>query len=186
MQNFIFPIIRTCHKSIAFFRLLRSRPLAAKCVLLSLLTFLLMPTHPLRGKDGHWLELIDRVEGREVNRKIGIYSVLKLYGKHLNEDLAWAITEIVHEESKKHSLDPMLILAVITVESQFQHAAVSTKGARGLMQIRPLVADVLAKEIELARWDGIESLNDPALNIRIGAFYLSQLQNRFKACFGCL
>lgn len=180
MQSFILPVIATCHKSITSFWLLGNRSSAAKCALLSLLTFLLMPTHPFRGKDGHWLELVDRVEGREINRKMGIYSVLKLHGENIKEDSVWAITESIHEESEKYSLDPMLILAVITVESRFQHTAVSAKGARGLMQIRPLVAAALAKEIELARWDGIESLNDPVLNIRIGAFYLSRLQQRFK------
>jgi soluble lytic murein transglycosylase-like protein len=180
MRNLVSWVIERCRKSDMLFRPLRDRPLAIKSALAALLLFLLVPTHPLRGENGHWLERVDRVEGRKLNTIIGIYSVLKSQRKDLNEDTAWAIARAIHQESERHSFDPMLILAVITVESRFQNAAVSAIGARGLMQIRPAVAQALAEETNLGGWEGIESLADPVTNIKIGALYLSQLKKRFK------
>lgn len=180
MQDHIWLALRRCHQSIVLFRPLGDGPLSPKRVLLCLLLFLLIPTHPLQGKAAHWLELIDRVEGGKINRIIGIYSVLKSHGTAFSEETAWAVAETIHQEGERYSLDPMLILAVIKVESCFQHAAVSAKGARGLMQIRPLVAQALAEEIAFGDWDGAESLDDPHVNIRIGVLYLSRLKERFK------
>ena len=39
---------------------------------------------------------------------------------------------------------PLLILAIIDVESDFEEAAISNKGARGLMQIKPSTLHFLA------------------------------------------
>ncbi len=43
----------------------------------------------------------------------------------------------VHHESLRAGLDPQLVLAVIHVESAFRKYAISTAGARGLMQVMP-------------------------------------------------
>lgn len=43
----------------------------------------------------------------------------------------------IHQQAKRNDLDPQLVLAVIHVESRFQHFAISSSGARGLMQIMP-------------------------------------------------
>ncbi|MGI9306731.1 MAG: lytic transglycosylase domain-containing protein [Gammaproteobacteria bacterium] len=43
----------------------------------------------------------------------------------------------VHYESTRAGLDPQLVLAVIHVESAFRKYAISTAGARGLMQVMP-------------------------------------------------
>ncbi|MBI2359194.1 MAG: lytic transglycosylase domain-containing protein [Deltaproteobacteria bacterium] len=98
---------------------------------------------------------------------------------------AWAISETIRTESHKYSLDPLLVLAVIEVESRFQLAAVSERGARGLMQIRPLVATALADQVDLGvdfadREIHPEALDDPIINIKLGAFYLQYLHKRFR------
>ncbi|MGH7773032.1 MAG: lytic transglycosylase domain-containing protein [Candidatus Binatia bacterium] len=98
----------------------------------------------------------------------------------LSEGLAWGIAETISGESEKHSLDPMLVLALINVESRFHQTAVSTEGARGLMQIRPLVANALAEEVELEGWEGEKSLDDPITNIKLGVFYLGYLKKSFR------
>ena len=44
---------------------------------------------------------------------------------------------IIQYEASRAGLDPQLILALITVESKFNKYAVSSKGARGMMQVMP-------------------------------------------------
>ncbi len=119
-------------------------------------------------------------DGEHFDEISRIYSVLRTHKKDLDHIVAWTIAKTIHEESKKYSLDPMLVLAVIKVESSFQHLAVSPVGARGLMQIRPFVANAIAPEVDINPWHGIDSLDDPVLNIKIGVFYLSRLKLRFR------
>jgi soluble lytic murein transglycosylase len=105
--------------------------------------------------------------------------VLKSHGADLGDGAAWRVAVTIASESRKYSLDPELILAVIRVESGFRRRAVSSAGARGFMQIRPFVADALAEEVGLKQWSGPESLDDPVTNIKLGVFYLAYLNQRF-------
>src|SRR4051812_48282744 len=54
-------------------------------------------------------------------------------GLTLRRQLGLAIAQ----ESQKAGFDPLLILAIINVESEFDADALSNKGAQGLMQIKP-------------------------------------------------
>lgn len=47
------------------------------------------------------------------------------------------ILRLVHFEAERTQLDPELVLAVIQVESNFDRFAISSAGARGLMQVMP-------------------------------------------------
>ena len=47
------------------------------------------------------------------------------------------LLRLVHREATATGLDPQLVLALISVESDFDRFAVSKSGARGLMQIMP-------------------------------------------------
>ena len=47
------------------------------------------------------------------------------------------ILKMVHYEATRAGLDPELVLALINVESNFDRYAISSAGARGLMQIMP-------------------------------------------------
>lgn len=64
----------------------------------------------------------------------------------------------------RHSLDPLLILAVIGVESSFNPLAESVKGAKGLMQIIPRFHTPL-----LAKAGGENAVLEPEVNIHAGA-----------------
>jgi soluble lytic murein transglycosylase-like protein len=82
----------------------------------------------------------------------------------LHEDLARAI--LVEAESSR--LDPLLVLAVIQVESGFDPTAVSAAGAVGLMQLLPATLQREAGELGLGDSDPL----DPVANVRAGVRYL--------------
>lgn len=71
--------------------------------------------------------------------------------------------------SSRHSVDPALVKAVIMVESGYDPKAVSEKGATGLMQLMPAIADDL----------GVKDLFDPAHNVNGGVKHLSDLLDQF-------
>lgn len=52
---------------------------------------------------------------------------------------------IVHREARRANLKPELVLAVIQVESAFQQYAISSAGARGLMQVMPFWKDEIGR-----------------------------------------
>ncbi len=66
-----------------------------------------------------------------------------------------------------------LVLAVIRQESAFDHTAVSSAGARGLMQLMPATGKGVAKKLGLGFSPA--KLNDPAYNITLGRSYLNSL-----------
>jgi soluble lytic murein transglycosylase len=89
------------------------------------------------------------------------------------------LAEVIYEEANRYNQDPKLILALIATESEFYNWAVSEKGAKGLMQIMPYVAESLANDLGI-EWSGDRTLFNPYLNIRMGIHYLSQLMLDFK------
>jgi soluble lytic murein transglycosylase len=86
--------------------------------------------------------------------------------------------EVIVEEAKKNNLDPLLIAAVVWVESSFNDNAESAKGARGLMQVMPETGTWAAEQIGLENFSK-EKLFDPHINITIGTWYLGDLFRQF-------
>src|SRR5207248_7844277 len=78
-------------------------------------------------------------------------------------------------ESRRNGLDPLLVAAVIQVESRFDPFAVSDAGACGLMQLMPPTAQWLAGETSMRP----AHLFNPVLNIELGTSYLAQLMANF-------
>ena len=76
---------------------------------------------------------------------------------------------MVETEAKRQQLDPALVKAVIAVESAYDPAAISPKGAIGLMQLIPGTAE---------RY-GIKLIADPKSNIGGGTRYLKDLLAMF-------
>lgn len=70
---------------------------------------------------------------------------------------------------RQFQLDPMLILAVIAVESGFNPIAQSVMGAQGLMQVIPHY-----HRDKLPEKDGEVALLDPETNVRVGAAILRE------------
>ena len=77
---------------------------------------------------------------------------------------------LIETKSYKYGLDPALVRAVISVESDFYPRAISEKGARGLMQLMPMTADEL----------GVANSFDPETNVDGGVRYLKYLLDYFS------
>lgn len=84
----------------------------------------------------------------------------------------------LREASLKHRIDYELLQALIVAESGFDRAAVSPKGAVGLMQIMPATAERYGLAGD-ARAPIEAKLTDPKTNIGIGARYLRFLLDLF-------
>lgn len=76
---------------------------------------------------------------------------------------------------KETAVDPLLILAVISVESRFNPVAESAFGAKGLMQIIPK----FHKEKLVEHGGADDALLDPDVNIQVGAEVLREYIRRF-------
>jgi hypothetical protein len=84
-------------------------------------------------------------------------------------DLA-AIPDHIKAAAQRYRLPEELITAVISVESNFDHAAVSRKGARGLMQLMPQTSALI----------GVRDPHRPEENIDAGASHLRAMLDTFK------
>jgi soluble lytic murein transglycosylase len=91
------------------------------------------------------------------------------------------IANSVYEESQKYAIDYRLVLAVMKVESNFKNEAISSKGARGLLQVKPSLAKYIAKDTGMQVEEVTSlSLHEPEKNIKIGVNYLSKLIDIFE------
>jgi soluble lytic murein transglycosylase-like protein len=81
----------------------------------------------------------------------------------------------IHHEARHARVDPLLVLALIHVESSFDPDAVSPAGAVGLMQLRE---PTMRREIERAGVAPADPL-DPVTNVRAGIRYLERLVKAF-------
>ena len=79
------------------------------------------------------------------------------------------LDKIVREAAERHDLDPALVKAVISTESNWNPYAVSRKGAMALMQLVPSTAERF----------GVGNPYDPAQNIEGGTAYLKELLDRY-------
>lgn len=78
--------------------------------------------------------------------------------------------DLVRRAEALYGVSADLIHAIITVESAYNPKAVSSAGAKGLMQLMPLTAKSC----------GVRNAFDPAQNIFGGAVYLTRLARLFR------
>ncbi len=80
------------------------------------------------------------------------------------------------------SPEKALVLGLIRQESGFHHEAVSSVGARGLMQLMPGTAKEVARKIKAA-YKPDELTRDPSYNVQLGTQYLNGLLNSFNGSY---
>jgi len=117
------------------------------------------------------VQITVRKDGTKVISNIGV-------GGRRTSDYVWLSRQrnrrskydpIIERHCDHFGVDPILVRAVIQVESGFDPKCVSRRGARGLMQLMP----------ETARHYGVRSIFEPEENIRGGVHYLADLLRLF-------
>jgi soluble lytic murein transglycosylase-like protein len=85
------------------------------------------------------------------------------------------LVETIVDEALAARIDPVLVLAVIEIESRFDPAARSHRDARGLMQLRPATMRSEAERSGISFQDP----HDPVANVQAGVRYLRRLLDAF-------
>jgi rubrerythrin len=85
------------------------------------------------------------------------------------------VARAIVTEAKLASLDPLLVLALIHVESSFDPQAASSAGAMGLMQ---LLEPTMRRELERAGLPAADP-RDPVANVQAGVRYFRRLVGAF-------
>lgn len=88
------------------------------------------------------------------------------------------LSHFILRKSAEYQVEPMLVLSLIDVESSFRPAAVSSKGAVGLMQLMPGTAEEVAISSGVVWHPSL--LVDPKTNIELGLRYVTRLRKQFK------
>ena len=88
--------------------------------------------------------------------------------------------ETIEKYSSEYNIDEYLMMAIINSESSFNKNAVSSAGAKGLMQLTDSTAQSIAKSMGNKSFT-VEDLYDPETNIKMGAWYLNNLKQEFSS-----
>lgn len=144
-----------------------------------------LPRIKSQGQFEHALELVSRKQqlkllSRETQSDLRPF-ILETIRKSLPSeyrDRAFIIARSIISEANHHNMDPLFLMAVITTESHFNPKARGKHGEIGLMQILPKTAYWMAPQAGVDR-NQID-LEDPAMNIRIGATYFAKLRKSFE------
>ena len=104
-----------------------------------------------------------------IGRPTAVVSCRNMTAKKL-EKRASSYVDAIQAYSIAYEVDPNLVKAIIAIESCFDRKAISSVGARGLMQLMPATA----KEL------GVKDSFDANSNIRGGIKYFSQMLARFN------
>lgn len=101
---------------------------------------------------------------QKVNEHLALGALVARYNAGLGLGEVYQIGRAIEGSAERHRLDPLLLAAVIVVESHGKARAVSTKGAVGVMQVMPYWLDELGLRGDLF---------DVETNVNVGAFILA-------------
>jgi soluble lytic murein transglycosylase len=93
-----------------------------------------------------------------------------------------AYASVFDEVLSEEDVDPAVLYALVREESLFDPDIVSAAGAVGLAQLLPETAEDIARRMRLT----VTDLTDPLPNLRIGARYISMLEEQFGDVFKAL
>jgi tetratricopeptide (TPR) repeat protein len=145
----------------AEFRRLPSNPLlwwkAAKCFHANGLTWLAIPYARRLGSTGGLPREIAEV----------------IYPKRFFSDISKA--------AREQNIDEFLFLSLVHQESHFNPGALSSSNAKGLSQIIPPTARLIAKDLGVRKYN----IFDPSTNLRFGAHYFAGRLEQFGGCREC-
>jgi transglycosylase-like protein with SLT domain len=132
-------------------------------------------THPVTMGSIHYDKAVSLFEGAEQAdgqkyRALANY-VSRRY--RIAPDVSEMFVGAAYEAGRQVGLDPLLILAVMAVESRFNPVAESLVGAKGLMQVVPR-----HHMDKLMEHGGEDAVLDPVINIALGARILKEYVRR--------
>jgi soluble lytic murein transglycosylase-like protein len=110
--------------------------------------------------------------GRELRPEIDALATLVAKRYRISSAATRGMVAAAYREAQRAGLDPLLVVAVIAVESRFNPIAESDAGAQGLMQVIP---EYHKDHIAAA---GVASVLDPHENIRLGTRILKEYIRR--------
>ncbi|MBO5479056.1 MAG: lytic transglycosylase domain-containing protein [Clostridia bacterium] len=108
-----------------------------------------------------------------------LFSVFRVQDIILKKIYPMKYSEYVYKYAEEYEVDPLLIFAIIKVESNFNPNVVSSSQAIGLMQLMDTTAEELATKLDLT-FTQKSSLYNPELNIRLGTKYFSDLLKEYN------
>jgi soluble lytic murein transglycosylase-like protein len=148
-------------------------PKALVSLLAAILIGAAVPAHAQifswRDANGH-LVLSDRTRAGDVQEYAVSQAETVRATRAVPADRSRPFDDLIVQSARRNGLRPDLVRAVVQVESAFDPAARSPKGALGLMQLMPATM----------REFGVRDAFDPADNVRAGTAYLRQLLDRYS------
>ena len=118
-------------------------------------------------------------DSRRQQLLLGVRDEILAVNPRLDADVAYEYSTALVAACEKYSaVDPILLLAVGTVESGFDPSATSPAQARGLYQIWPSTGRLLAGMLDWPYSDSL--LFEPGKNTTLAAFYLQILFTVYK------
>ena len=87
-------------------------------------------------------------------------------------------SEYVEKYAKENEIDPLLVYAIIKVESNYNPNSKSKSNAIGLMQLMEKTAEEQVKFLNID-YNGEQDLYDPEKNIQIGVKYFKNLMGYY-------
>ena len=125
----------------------------------------------LLEKINNWLGYFSQTkEFKELNRRyFGSYSLEKHKENLTQADRISPYDDLIKKYSKILGWDWRMLAAIIYKESRFSIGAESSRGAKGLMQVRDFTAQSF----------GVENRLDPEQNIYAGVRFLESIQSRY-------
>ena len=108
---------------------------------------------------------------------VAILQELHARAKHMTAQQVEQVAATLCEEVRRAQLEPLVVLALVDLESGFDATVVSSRGATGLMQLMPPTTAAVAKRHHLVS-PGTGDL-DPAFNVTLGIRYLADLRSEF-------
>lgn len=107
----------------------------------------------------------------EVPMRAALDHIARRY--RVSENALVPIFETALEAGRTYGIDPMLLIAVISIESRFNPYSQSTAGAQGLMQIIPRYY-----QDKVPAGSGKNPFLNPVINVRVGAQILQETIHR--------
>ena len=110
---------------------------------------------------------------------VAIFLIGIIVGVNIREKLEEKrdIAAYIQNASREFDVPYDVIYAIIETESDFDPDAVSSTGARGLMQINKITLQDINENLKTDY--SMNDLFDPEINIKLGASYLARLYKRF-------